>query len=163
MSWAPGTSHLAVPGLLLKPSTFFIPASNHSLFLSFLLTTSALLVAYSLSSAVYALTLHPLARFPGPRLCAASRLPLWYACITGHQVQWMHSLHTRYGPVVRYGPNDLSFVDEGDSNAAGSAWKAIHGHKKGETEFPKAKEWFVTPENGTSISSPRSLFPFRFH
>lgn len=163
MSWAPGTSHLAVPGLLLKPSTFFIPASNHSLFLPFLLTTSALLVAYFLSSAAYALTLHPLARFPGPRLCAASRLPLWYACITGHQVQWMHSLHTRYGPVVRYGPNDLSFVDEGDSHAAGSAWKAIHGHEKGETEFPKAKEWFVTPENGTSISRPRSLFPFRFH
>lgn len=160
MSWAPGTSHLAVPGLLLKPSTFFIPASNHSLFLSFLLTTSALLVAYFLSSAAYALTLHPLARFPGPRLCAASRLPLWHACITGHQVQWMHSLHTRYGPVVRYGPNDLSFVDEGDSHAAGSAWKAIHGHEKGETEFPKAKEWFVTPENGTSISSPRSLCPF---
>lgn len=153
MSWAAGTSHLAVPGLLPKPSAL-LPAGNHSLFLSFLLTTSAILVAYLLSSAIYALTVHPLARFPGPHLCAATRIPFWYACITGRQVQWMHALHTRYGPVVRYGPNDLSFVDEGDNNTAGSAWKAIHGHEKGETEFPKAKEWFVTPENGMSILSP---------
>lgn len=68
----------------------------------------------------------------------------------------MHALHAHYGPAVRYSPNDLSFVDEGDNNTAGSAWKAIHGHEKGETEFPKAKEWFVAPENGMSTPIPRS-------
>jgi hypothetical protein len=160
MSWAAATSHLAVPDLVLKPSSF-LPAGNHSPFLSLLVTSSALLVAYLVSSAIYALTLHPLTRFPGPRLCAASRIPFWYACITGHQVRWMHALHTRYGPIVRYSPNDLSFVDEGNNHPAGSAWKAIHGQEKGDTEFPKAKEWFVAPENGASIPCPPSPLGFR--
>ena len=140
-----------MPGLLLKPSSLLSTANDHSLLLSLATTTCAVLVAYVVSSAIYALTFHPLAKFPGPRLCALSRLPFWYYCITGQQVRWMHSLHKQYGPVIRYSPNDLSFVDEGET-PAGSAWKAIHGHDKGENEFPKAKEWFVAPENGPSPS-----------
>jgi hypothetical protein len=57
----------------------------------------------------------------------------------------MHALHAQYGPVVRYSPNDLSYVDEGTT-----AWKAIHNQDKtGKREFPKAREWFVTPANGS--------------
>jgi len=108
-------------------------------------TASVLLISYLVFIALYSLVFQPLARFPGPRSCAVSRLPFWVACITGKQVEWMHKLHTRYGPVVRYSPNDLSFADED-----GTTWKAIHGHGKDEREFPKAKEWFVSPANGTS-------------
>ncbi|KAK4225933.1 cytochrome P450 [Podospora fimiseda] len=105
---------------------------------------AVVLVIYLVSSAVYSLTLHPLSRFPGPPLAGITRFPFWIACLTGKQVSWMHNLHKRYGPIVRYSPNDVSFVDDG----AASAWKAIHGHEKGGWEFPKAKEWFITPSNG---------------
>ena len=55
----------------------------------------------------------------------------------------MQKLHEKYGPVVRYGPNELSYVDQDFS-----AWKAIHAYEKGGREFPKAREWFVRPFNG---------------
>jgi hypothetical protein len=104
----------------------------------------ALLILYPVGSAIHSVTLHRLAGFPGPVSCAVSRIPFWITCITGGEVQWMHQLHVRYGPVVRYGPDDASFVDGG-----GAAWKALHRHDKGGREFPKAKEWFVTPANGS--------------
>lgn len=103
------------------------------------------LVFYLAGTAIYAVTLHPLSRSPGPTYTSLSYIPFWIACITGRQVQWMHELHCRYGPVVRYGPNQLSYVDTDFT-----AWKAIHGHEKGGREFPKAKEWFVAPSNGTA-------------
>lgn len=102
-----------------------------------------LALGYLFVSAIYACWLHPLSRFPGPWYVKVTSVPFWYACITGKQVQWMHNLHTRYGPVVRYGVNELSYVDNDFT-----AWKAIHGHQKGGREFPKAKEWFVAPFNG---------------
>ncbi|KAK3302986.1 cytochrome P450, partial [Chaetomium strumarium] len=109
-----------------------------------LAATAALLIFYFLASVIYSLTFHHLANFPGPVSCAVSRIPFWVACVKGTQVQWMHSLHARYGPVVRYSPNDLSYVDEGTT-----AWKAIHNQDRtGRREFPKAREWFVTPANG---------------
>ncbi|KAK3986107.1 cytochrome P450 [Cladorrhinum sp. PSN332] len=136
-------------------SVFWRPDSDANVTLGVGVTTAVvLLVTYLIGTIVYSLTLHPLAGFPGPALAGVSRFPFWIACLTGKQVSWMHNLHLRYGPVVRYSPNDLSFVDDG----AASAWKAIHGHEKGEHEFPKAKEWFITPSNGVyGINSAPSL------
>ncbi|KAI1325214.1 cytochrome P450 [Xylariaceae sp. FL0255] len=105
-------------------------------------TAIAVFIIYIVAGAVYALNLHPLAGFPGPFSTAVSRIPFWIACISGTQVTWMQELHSRYGPLVRYSPDDLSFADRD-----GSAWKAIHGHEKGGREFPKAREWFVKPAN----------------
>ncbi|KAK8123015.1 Cytochrome P450 monooxygenase FUM2 [Apiospora sp. TS-2023a] len=104
---------------------------------------SLLILVYIITRINYSLTLHPLAKFPGPIWTATSRIPYWIACLKGDQVLWMHNLHIRYGPVVRYSPNDLSFIDRG-----GAEWKAIHGHEKGGRELPKAREWFVEPVNG---------------
>ncbi|KAH8651059.1 cytochrome P450 [Xylariales sp. PMI_506] len=109
----------------------------------FFITVIVLFVIYLAGTAIYSLTLHPLSHFPGPVLTSLTRIPFWVACITGHQVQWMHKLHSIYGAVVRYSPNDLSFVDQDFA-----AWKAIHGHEKGAREFPKAREWFIKPFNG---------------
>lgn len=108
-----------------------------------IVTMAVMLVVYLVCSTIYSLSMHPLATFPGPVLGAMSRIPFWISCLTGRQVNWMHNLHARYGPVVRYSPNDLSYADQG-----GNVWRAIHGLEKGRREFPKAKEWFVTPANG---------------
>ncbi|KAK8075323.1 hypothetical protein PG997_009986 [Apiospora hydei] len=120
-----------------------LPGLGHSGLGIICLSTIFFLFVYIISTIIYSLTLHPLASYRGPICTRASRVPFWIACLTGTQVLWMHHLHTKYGPVVRYSPNDLSFIDHG-----GVEWKAIHGHEKGGRELPKAREWFVEPANG---------------
>ncbi|OLN95255.1 Versicolorin B desaturase 4 [Colletotrichum chlorophyti] len=102
-----------------------------------ILTIVALLVIYLICSALYSITFHPLADVPGPRICAVSRIPYWLVSLKGEDVRWMKSLHDRYGPVVRFGPTDLSYT-------AGQAWNDIHGPKVTE----KAQEFSVQPVNG---------------
>jgi hypothetical protein len=56
-------------------------------------------------------------------------------------------LHARYGPVVRFAPDDLSYADA-------RAWKEIHDYKKGRKENPKAKEIIPPAFNGTILCIP---------
>ncbi len=58
---------------------------------------------------IYRLFFHPLARIPGPRLAAVSNI--WHArqVRDGRARELGKSLHQRYGPVVRVGPNEVWF------------------------------------------------------
>jgi cytochrome P450 len=79
-------------------------------------------IVYLVALAAYRLYLSPLARFPGPKLAASSILPkLWYQA-AGSSVRWITALHQRYGPIVRVGPNELSFTDA-------QAFQDIYGFK----------------------------------
>lgn len=115
------------------PNTIFSPHTAVLL--------ASLVCAYVIASSIYSLTLHPLAGVPGPRLCAISRIPYWLANIKGKDVHWIHQLHTEYGPVLRFGPTDLSYT-------TAQAWKDIHGYGKGRVENEKAQEFSVQPVNG---------------
>lgn len=53
----------------------------------------------------------------------------------------MTKLHRVYGPVVRYGPNDLSYSD-------GRAWRDIHAVPKGKKENTKEVRYHGRPANG---------------
>ncbi|KAK7936137.1 hypothetical protein PG985_001632 [Apiospora marii] len=99
------------------------------------------LVVYLLSAAAYRVLLHPLHDIPGPTLCKITRLPWWIVNYHGDQVSWLRGLHAQYGPVVRYGPNDLSY-------GTGEAWKSIFGYEKGRSENPKDNNTFIPPING---------------
>lgn len=91
---------------------------------------------------VYNLFLSPLRHYPGPKLNAVSQLPYWYNAILGRQVPWIHSLHKKYGTVVRVGPKQLSFIDA-------RAWKDIYGHRTGgRPSNHKDDEWYTKPVNG---------------
>lgn len=94
-------------------------------------------ILYYFASALYFVTLHPLASLPGPIFCAISRIPYWYFSFRGVDVPWMKRLHDKYGPVVRFGPTDLSY-------ASAEGWQAIGGAKVQE----KAVEFFPQPVNG---------------
>lgn len=64
---------------------------------------------------VYRLTLHPLAKFPGPKLAAASQAyeayyDLWYKG-GGEFSPKIRNLHKKYGPIVRISPIELSIND----------------------------------------------------
>lgn len=71
---------------------------------SFLLCCVLYLMGITLAVVIYRLSpLHPLARYPGPRLCSVSGFMLAFKSMAGDQHLYMKSLHDRYGDVVRIG------------------------------------------------------------
>ena len=80
----------------------------------------------------YNLFIHPLRKYPGPSLLAASRLPLSYWTLTGQAPRKVLVLHQKYGDVVRIAPDQLAYA-----NAAG--WKDVYGHRPGHatSQLPK--------------------------
>ncbi|KAF2121054.1 cytochrome P450 [Lophiotrema nucula] len=72
-------------------------------------------ILYAIALTVYRLTLHPLARFPGPRLSAATG---WYECYLdifrgpGRTFAFeIERMHQRYGPIVRINPHEIHVSD----------------------------------------------------
>ncbi|KAI9711590.1 MAG: hypothetical protein M1820_002155 [Bogoriella megaspora] len=63
--------------------------------------------------ALYRLFIHPLAKFPGPKLAA---LTTWYegyydVIRRGRYIFQIGKLHDKYGPIVRIGPNEVHILD----------------------------------------------------
>lgn len=50
-------------------------------------------------------------KVPGPWYTKVSSLFLKYHEFTRNRRLWIHSLHQRYGPVVRLAPNEVSFAN----------------------------------------------------
>ncbi|KAH8901066.1 putative cytochrome P450 [Thozetella sp. PMI_491] len=77
-------------------------------------------LGYRLLIAVYNISpFHPLSKFPGPKLAAASYLyEAWYDLIKVGKYSWeIKAMHEKYGPIVRINPDELhcddyGFVDE---------------------------------------------------
>jgi hypothetical protein len=92
-----------------------------------LLAISILLVKWLLLDPVF---LSPLGRVPGPTTFALTRWRLAYEDWKGTSTRTIHELHQRYGPVVRIGPEQISF------NSLG-ALRTIYGpgSKYGRTAF----------------------------
>ncbi|KAF8867033.1 putative cytochrome P450 monooxygenase [Acephala macrosclerotiorum] len=93
-------------------------------FTTFGFTNVALLVIlglflYSTSIAIYNAYFHPLRNFPGPKLWATTFLVRHIANMRGHLDSSIKDFHARYGPVIRFSPDELSFTSE-------QAWKDIH-------------------------------------
>lgn len=102
---------------------------------------AALAVLYLAAYPIYALYLHPLSGYPGHWLTAITRVPFWLACVRGRQVAWMRKQHEKYGPTVRFGPDDLSFTDA-------QAWRDICVTPKGKKENGKELRFHGPPPEG---------------
>ncbi|KAI9873944.1 MAG: hypothetical protein M1830_010370 [Pleopsidium flavum] len=81
--------------------------------ISVLLNLVVATVLLAISRIIYRLTLHPLAKFPGPKLAGATNL---YAASydlfnEGLFVKKLTELHDQYGPIVRAWPNQLHIRD----------------------------------------------------
>lgn len=109
---------------------------------------------YVLVTILYNIFFHPLRRFPGPFLAAATPFPLMYYRAKGKPVKWTHAQHNHYGSVVRLAPNELSFIDP-------EAWDDIYGHrtasKVNKVNFAKdtrllGQDFFVKPGDPTGIT-----------
>lgn len=79
-----------------------------------------LALALIASFCFYNIFLHPLRKYPGPKLAAASHLWHLYYLNKGTLYLQTVKLHEQYGPVVRISPNELSYID-------GKAWPDIYG------------------------------------
>jgi cytochrome P450 len=71
--------------------------------------------------------LHPLASLPGPKLYAITDLFYLRKLIAGDWPFVLAQLHEQYGPIVRYAPNDVSFI-------GARAWKDIYGYRTSSRE-----------------------------
>ncbi|GKT81074.1 cytochrome P450 [Colletotrichum tofieldiae] len=104
---------------------------------------------WQLLLAGYNLFLHPLRKFPGPVLQRASPLVWAWQHASGHQAFRTQQHHDRYGPIVRIGPNHLTFTNA-------NAWREIYGFQIGkeldDNELPKARLFSTTVEK-----LPRSI------
>ncbi|GME31502.1 Cytochrome P450 [Neofusicoccum parvum] len=102
----------------------------------------SLVLPYVIFSAIYNIYFHPLSKFPGPKLAAANGLTYWAVSWSGNLVYWLRDLHAKYGEVVRYGPNKLSYISPG-------AWKDIYGHRIGGRKAnPKDTRFYPAELNG---------------
>jgi hypothetical protein len=77
------------------------------------LYASLLFVSYKAIQYIQRLYFHPLSNFPGPKICAATRLYefWWDAVERGRFWSRIPLLHDEYGPIVRIGPNELHIRD----------------------------------------------------
>ncbi|KAF2106482.1 cytochrome P450 [Lophiotrema nucula] len=86
------------------------------------------------SFAFYNLFLHPLRKYPGPRSWAATRICWALSLQSGHFHHKLADLHSRYGPVVRIAPNELSYIDA-------QAWQDIYGTQHGKPLIKRNTIW----------------------
>lgn len=81
--------------------------------------------------ATYRLVFHPLSRVPGPKLAALSNIWLARHVRAGRMLELGKTIHKRYGPAVRVGPNEVWF----DSS---EAFKSIYGRCSAWTRHAKS-------------------------
>ncbi|KAI9708933.1 MAG: hypothetical protein M1820_003627 [Bogoriella megaspora] len=104
-----------------------------------------LVCLYTATVWIYNAFFHPLAKFPGPLLWRASRLPYMRAVWGGHFPYEIQSLHAQYGDTIRIAPNELSFTSP-------NAWDDIYSNRDGANPeaFRKSDLWHGNPEGGAA-------------
>ncbi|KAM7195194.1 Cytochrome P450 monooxygenase sdnF [Rhypophila sp. PSN 637] len=92
-------------------------------YLVLLLAGIGVWIIYQVIYAIYNSFLSPLRQIPGPSLASVSWLPWYRYWFSGYMHRHVHRLHEMYGPVVRIGPSEVSFIST-------AAWKDIYGLKR---------------------------------
>jgi hypothetical protein len=90
--------------------------------LPFILTISFSVILFA-TYAIWIIYFHPLSHFPGPKRAIISNIFYSKAIVSGRSAKIVRSLHDKYGDVVRWGPNELSF-------ATADAWREIYDRRK---------------------------------
>jgi len=110
-------------------------------------------IQYPIIQTIINLYFHPLSKFPGPKLWAASRLPFIYCLLTGKLVKREREFHERYGEIIRLAPDEISFANE-------EAWNEIYSFRPGHKRAVRDKAYYVgrfplLSITGITVLSPR--------
>ncbi|TEY40875.1 hypothetical protein BOTCAL_0416g00060 [Botryotinia calthae] len=103
-----------------------------------------LYIIFSILRAAYNITLHPLAKFSGPRLRAAFYFPDLLSLARGTAVEEIKNLHDRYGDIVRITPEALSFD-------TAQSWRDIYGLREGRREVRRDEKWHLDHAGKSNI------------
>lgn len=79
-----------------------------------LASATTLFIAYWISVYIYRVTLHPLAKFPGPKIAGATFWYEFYYDLFPHKLRFLwkiEDLHNKYGPIVRINPLHIHIRD----------------------------------------------------
>ncbi|KAI1803057.1 cytochrome P450 [Daldinia bambusicola] len=111
--------------------------------------TASLAFIYGIALVIYRIFFHPLAKYPGPFIAKITDAYQLYHAWKGDRHLEFWRLHEKYGKVVRFGPNSVSF----NSN---TALKDIYGFKSNvrKAEFYDA---FVHPASNTHNTRDKAL------
>lgn len=101
---------------------------------------------------LYEIYVNPLARFPGPKYAAVSRIPNLYHTFKGDLVDWVTELHIIYGNTVRVAPNELSY-------STPEAWKDVYGHASAGKKTTEKDTQFYGPSFNGAPDIIRALGP----
>ncbi|XEU99841.1 hypothetical protein FSHL1_005128 [Fusarium sambucinum] len=108
--------------------------------LSIVATAIVCLASLIVFPIVYRLWLHPLRRVPGPRLAAVTAQ--WQVRKIRAGKPFLQHVHEKYGPVVRIGPNKISFSSEEGFNKIYNS-----------TEAFQKSDWYKVASTGHSLST----------
>ncbi|OCK76205.1 toxin biosynthesis cytochrome P450 monooxygenase [Lepidopterella palustris CBS 459.81] len=89
---------------------------------------------------IYCVYFHPLRHIPGNKFAAFSKIPFALSLVKGTFHQDIRDLHEKYGEVIRFTPNHISFTHP-------DAWNAIYNYRSGTPHFTKDKMNYLTPVN----------------
>ena len=110
-----------------------------------LLLLVALLLSRTVWVVIYRLYFHPLAKYPGPLIAKLTDIYMVLRSAQCQSTYTRHELHSKYGKIVRVGPNELSFCDK-------ASIKDIYG-QSGEP-CPKAPFFY----DGFTLTGTASVF-----
>ncbi|KAI0964944.1 averantin oxidoreductase [Xylaria arbuscula] len=104
-----------------------------------------LFITYFGARSVYYIWLHPLSKYPGPLLGVTSPLWMVLSYFGGRTPTDLQKAHEKYGPIVRTGPNELSYIHP-------IQWREIYGFKAhGQQEFSKDTKYHSGMKHNSAI------------
>ncbi|KIK57022.1 hypothetical protein GYMLUDRAFT_46634 [Collybiopsis luxurians FD-317 M1] len=97
--------------LLPQPALLVLVTGNGFTITSILISYTIFLLTMGISIFLYRISpFHPLAEVPGPWLARVTKLWSFYIATTGDLQRVMKQWHDKYGPTIRTGPNEVSFI-----------------------------------------------------
>jgi hypothetical protein len=94
---------------LIADSIMYINSFNTVSAVSWIFLNPVVFSILGLGYVIYYRYFHPLAKYPGPFLACLTNFWKAYQYWSLGFHHYMLDLHEKYGPIVRIGPNDLSF------------------------------------------------------
>jgi cytochrome P450 len=98
-------------------------------------------VGRPVATILYNIFWHPLAKFPGPKVYGATQITSIIDLLRGDIGYTFKALHDQYGPVVRTGPNELTFCSS-------AALKDIYTRHGSRPSFQKDPASYTMPHGG---------------